>query len=122
MDPPLPSPDPETEFQRVFYCDGEFICYKEDYRSLKDHAIEQVIKLYAMSPPLPVSKFYQCQLDECNKWTINNRKSRKHWFCSKRCYDLWKKREERSTPEKRKAYNKRQKQYYRDKVLGKTLK
>jgi hypothetical protein len=88
----LPAPNPK----RFFYCDGEVFRCAEEYESISSGAIQRVIRLFAMSPPLPISKFYKCEFEDCNRWAINNRKSRKHWFCSKRCYDRGEKREKRN--------------------------
>ncbi len=111
---------PWPKAERRFHCDGETFRYSEpsgpEGYPLKDNVIQRVISLLAMPPGIPLSKFYKCE--ECQKWSINTRKSRKHWFCSKKCYDRAKKREERNTPEGREAYRKRQRGYYRAKVLA----
>lgn len=107
-------PEPRSK-RRFVYVNGEALLYREEGSSLKELVVEQVIKLFAMKP-LSLSRLYRCQ--ECQKWSINTRKSRKHWFCSKRCYDRSAKRAERSTLEGREAYRKKQKARYRKKVLG----
>lgn len=108
---------PEPNFKRWFFCkDGHFryvekynpekvvsfidketdFRYSEVFYSRSDEAVQRVIRLLAMPPALPLTKFFRCDLDDCKRWAINNRKKRKHWFCSKRCYDVYKKREVRS--------------------------
>jgi hypothetical protein len=71
--------------KRSVYCDGDTLRIFEEPLIANKQAIEQVIKLFAMDPPIPLSRLFICA--ECGDWSINTRKTRKHWVCSKWCYD-----------------------------------
>jgi hypothetical protein len=84
---------PKVSRKRSVYCNGQTLSFVEEPLPLNEQAVEQAIKLFALAPPVPISKFFRCT--ECGKWTINTRKTRKHWVCSKRCSDRRYVREDR---------------------------
>jgi len=107
---------PKFQSDRYFICDGEFFSItSDDDMSIQDFAVYMFMQILSQQI-IPISAFYQCK--ECHLWNLNTRKSRKHWFCSKKCYDRFMKREERKKdPEK---YNKAQRNLYKKKVLAST--
>jgi len=92
--------------------------FEEDVKDLHDIGKIQICRL--LSVGIPSYRYYIC--NECGKWQLNTRKSRKHWICApcyKKKYDRELKRKERSTPEGRAAYRKYQKERYRKKYRKK---